>query len=384
MSKHDFPLEEYMQRRARVRESMAKQGIDLLLVTDPVSVNYLIAARGKIWQFFRCLFLTLEDEPLTFLVRRTEVAEVAELSLADDIRPWGGGTLEDPIARLGDIMREKGWLNRRIGIELPDYYISVHEYDRLNGTLRDSRVTEATHIVRRVRRVKSQNELAYMRKATEALDAGVDTFHTELAAGKTEHQVCGRAIGTMLAMGCDETASPMNFSSGPRTAYAHGLPSDRVMQNGDLIHTEYGASYRRYNATIGRVFSLGKPTKRMREIYDVVRDACDACIATMKDGVPAIDAHEAARKVIVKAGMEDYRLHTSGYILGPAFPPLWVGDVNMIGGSEDILQENMILSIEPPVFIAEEGLGARIIDNVRVTKTGAEIMSRTTRDLVVV
>jgi Xaa-Pro dipeptidase len=156
------------------------------------------------------------------------------------------------------------------------------------------------------------------------------------------------------------------------------------MQNGDLIHTEYGASYRRYNATIGRVFSLGKPTKRMREIYDVVRDACDACIATMKDGVPAIDAHEAARKVIVKAGMEDYRLHTSGYILGPAFPPLWVGDVNMIGGSEDILQENMILSIEPPVFIAEEGLGARIIDNVRVTKTGAEIMSRTTRDLVVV
>ncbi len=382
MSKHDFAPEEFAERLRRVRAAMEAEGLDLLLVTEPTSVHYLIGARGKIWQFFRCLFVTLEEEPLTFLVRKTEAAEVTELSLADEVRTHGGGNPDDPIARMGDILREKGWLNRRIGIELPDYYISLHEYGRIQALLADCDVTNATHLVRKVRRVKSPAELAYMRKATEALDAGVDTFHAQLAPGKTEHEVCGQVIGTMLAMGGDETASPLNFSSGPRTAYSHGLPSDRVMQAGDLIHTEYGASYRRYNATIGRVFCLGKPTDRMRHIYDVVREACDACIAAMKPGVPTSVAHAAACQPIIDAGFEEYRLHTSGYLLGSAFPPLWIGDVNMIGGDENVLEEGTVLSIEPPVFIGPEGLGARIIDNVLITATGTEIMSRTTRDLV--
>ena len=70
----------------------------------------------------------------------------------------------------------------------------------------------------------------------------------------------------------------MNYLTGPRTAYAHGEPTDRVLEAGDFMHIQFGAHYRRYCCTIGRQLCLGKPTPRMREVYQVARDAGDACI----------------------------------------------------------------------------------------------------------
>jgi Xaa-Pro dipeptidase len=143
--------------------------------------------------------------------------------------------------------------------------------------------------------------------------------------------------------------------------------------------------YKRYTSTIGRQFCMGPPTARMRELYDIVRRASDACIAAVRDGVPAIVPHEAARKVIVDAGLERYRVHTSGYGLAPGFPPTWGEPLHMLGGTTYTLRAGMVITIEPPVFIgAPERLGARIIDNVLVTATGAELLSGFSRDLMVV
>ena len=122
----------------------------------------------------------------------------------------------------------------------------------------------------------------------------------------------------------------------------------------------------------------------MKEVYQVVRDACDAQIAAIKDGVPASVPHEAAKKVIGDAGMEEGRWHTSGYGIAPGFPPRWSESIQMNGSTDQPLQSGMVLSIEPPVFLPEERLGARIIDNVLVTDTGCEILSKTSRDLTVV
>jgi Xaa-Pro aminopeptidase len=72
----------------------------------------------------------------------------------------------------------------------------------------------------------------------------------------------------------------------------------------------------RYTKTIGRQFNLGPPSQRVRDIYAVVRAAFDACLAEIRDGVPAIVPHEAAKRVIATAGMDRYRLHTTGYSIG--------------------------------------------------------------------
>ena len=106
-------------------------------------------------------------------------------------------------------------------------------------------------------------------------------------------------------------------------------------------------------------------------------------IASIRDGVPATVPHAAAKAVIVEAGLERHRVHTSGYGIGPGFPPSWAEPVHMIGGSPYVLRAGMVMTIEPPVFVGPEGLGARIIDNVIVTETGAELLSRRGRDLIV-
>jgi Xaa-Pro dipeptidase len=147
---------------------------------------------------------------------------------------------------------------------------------------------------------------------------------------------------------------------------------------------EYGATYKRYTSTIGRQFCLGKPTARMRELYDVMRRASDTCIAEIRVGVPATVPHQAAKKVIEEAGLEHGRVHLSGYGLAPGFPPSWAEPIHLFGDSKYILQAGMVLTVEPPVFLGDEHLGARIIDNVLVTENGAELLSRFSRDLMVV
>jgi Xaa-Pro dipeptidase len=122
----------------------------------------------------------------------------------------------------------------------------------------------------------------------------------------------------------------------------------------------------------------------MLELYDVVRRASDAMIATIGDGVAAAAVHEAAREVIAKAGLDPFRVHLSGYGLAPGFPPSWAEPLQMIDGTPYTLRAGMTLTIEPPVFIGAEGLGARLIDNVLITESGAELLSGFGRDLILV
>ena len=105
-------------------------------------------------------------------------------------------------------------------------------------------------------------------------------------------------------------------------------------------------------------------------------------MAEIKPGVRAVVPHEAARKVIEDAGLLEYMWHLSGYGIGSGYPPLWAENFSMFGGSEDVIEENMVLTIEPPAFVPPESAGFRLIDNVIVTKTGVEMLSKTGRDII--
>ncbi len=196
--------------------------------------------------------------------------------------------------------------------------------------------------------------------------------------------MAGKVYEALLAAGSGIAASPINLVSGERSCFSHGAPTERVLRAGDFGSVEYGAAYRRYTATIGRQFSIGPPTARMRELTDLVRRAADAAIAAIRDGVPATVPHEAAKRVIAAAGLDRARVHTTGYGLAPGFPPSWGEPMHMLGGSNYVLKAGMVVTVEPPVFIGEERLGARLIDNVLVTEAGAEPLSRASRELIVV
>ena len=384
MSKEDFSAEEFADRQRRVREKMTAEGIDLLLVFHPTNIQFLIGSRAKSYQEFQVLFFPLEDAPLTILMRLAEVPELSDHSLAEDVRGWGGREPEDPVEAFAAILRDKGYLNRRIGLEVPDFYMHPYSYLRIKDLLGDALCLDASLLVHDLKLVKSPAELAYIRQAANIADAAMQTAAETIAPGVSELEVAGEVYRTLLSRGSDLPASPMNFVTGERTCYGHGAPSPRKICPGDFMHIEYGAAVKRYCATIGRHFCLGEPTPRMRELHNVVREACDACIAEVRPGAPAVTAHRAAKKVIEAAGFDHCRLHTTGYGIAPGYPPSWGEYIHFFADSRYTLEAGMMLSVEPPVFIHEEKLGARLIDDILVTETGAEILSNFTRDLVVI
>lgn len=384
MSRHDFSADEFADRLSRVRNAMAEAGLDWVVAIHPVSIHWLTGSDAKSYQEFQCLLVGARAEPLIVLTRNGEVHEYRTDSLADIVYGFGGGENEDPIAAFAAVAARHGLSGKRIGLEVPAFYLHPHHYLALRDLFGTSLVSESTHLIPRLKLVKSAAEIGYIRRAAALADLGMERFRRDLRAGATELALAGGVYETLLANGSGLAASPINLVSGPRSAYSHGAPTERRLQQGDYINIEYGATCRRYTATIGRQFVLGQPTARMRELYDVVRAASDAMLAIIRAGMPAAQVHRAARSVIDDAGLGEHRVHLSGYGLAPGFPPSWAEPLHLIGDSPDVLEAGMVVTVEPPVFLAPEGLGVRIIDNVLVTETGCELLGKAPRDLVYV
>ena len=384
MSKHDFHPDEFHARRDRVRMAMRNNALDWLVLFHPVSIHWLTGSDAKSYQEFQCLLVSAEPGPWVVLTREGERNEYEMDALVDQVFTFGGGENEDPVAAFEKLAETHGLLRARVGMEVPAYYLHPHHYLRLRQLLGSALVAEPSNLVHDLKLVKSATELAYIRAASRKADEAMAAFTAALSPGRSELALAGTIMASLLGNDSGIAASPINLVSGERSGFSHGAPTERRLRAGDFGNVEFGATHRRYTATIGRQFSIGSPTARMRELYEVVRRACDACVAAIRDGVPATEPHAAAREVIGQAGMEPFRVHTSGYGLAPGFPPTWGEPLHLLADSTYTLRAGMVLSVEPPVFIGQEQLGARLIDNVLVTRDGAELLSSCSRDLIVI
>jgi Xaa-Pro dipeptidase len=382
MSKHDFTPEEFATRLRRTRLALGAAGLDWLVVLHPVSILWLTGGEAKSYQAFQCLLVAAEDKKLTLLSRGSDIGEWQDDALIGEAIGWGGPEPADPMEAFSRLARDRGLLKARVGLEVPGYYLHPQHYTRLREILGAALVAEPTNLINDLKAAKSPAELALTREAASRADAALRACLAVAAPGRSELEVAAEAYRALLASGCGLPASTMNLVSGERLCYPHGAPTQRVLREGDGGNIELGAAFRRYTATLGRNFQLGKPPARLQAIHDVVRDAGEAMIAAIRPGVPAIEPHLAAKRIITAAGLDAGRLHTSGYGLAPGFPPSWGEPLNMFGGSTAIIEEGMVLTIEPPVFLHAERLGARLIDNVIVTATGAELLSQVPREII--
>ena len=383
MSKHDFSSAEFRDRLARARKTVAGAGLDWMILFHPVSILWLTGGEAKSYRAFQCLFVAADDRKLTMLTNGTDVAEWQDDSLTDEVIGYAGPEPEDPLEVFARVARDKGLLNARVGIEVPGY-LHPHQYLRIRDILGAALVAEPSNLIHELKAPKSEAELHYIREAAKRGDAAMESLFATIRDGVMELELAAEVHRSLLAAGCTLPASQMNLVTGDRLCYPIGGPTQRRMKRGDAGTVEVGAAFHRYTATLGRQFSLGEPSARVREIFAVVKEAGEAMLTEIRDGVPATAPHEAAKRVIAKAGYDRYRLHTSGYGLVPGFPPSW-GDptINLFGGSKSVLRTGMIVTIEPPVFIHEERIGARMIDNVIVTATGYELLSRIPREIAI-
>ena len=384
MSKHDFTKEEFASRLARTREAMEKSELDWLLLILPVSIRWLIGQDNKSYTAFQCLPVSVKSGRLEIFTRDMERNEFEADSMADAVRSYNGREPEDPMEAFAQFAQELGLKSGRVGMEVPSYYLNPHHYLKLKEILGPALVAEPNNLINSLKLSKSPAELGYHRRSAKIAADAWSSLLAVAGEGKTELELSAAAYQTILSSGSNLPASTMNLVTGERSCFALGGPTERRMKRGDTGLVELGGAYKRYTSTLGRQWSIGRPGARLQELHKVVLEASDAALAEMRAGAPAIKAHEALKGVIAKAGLDHFRQHTSGYGMAPGFPPSWGESTNMFGGSKDVLQAGMVMTVEPAVFIKEEGLGVRLIDNCIITDNGVEMLSTTPRDIAVV
>lgn len=228
-------------------------------------------------------------------------------------------------------------------------------------------IKERSQLLPSLRAVKSEGEIALMKRAIEASAAGYRALAGALKPGVRERDLQRAFENAIRDAGAEGAAYNPIVGSGPNATVLHYTANDGVVGENDLLVVDAGASVEGYAADITRTFpASGSFNARQRELYELVLRSQEASIDAVKPGATLWDADAAARDVIDEAGYGDFFIHGIGHQLG-----LEVHDVNPDGP----LREGMVVTIEPGVYLPEEGIGIRIEDDILVTASGNENLS---------
>jgi len=377
-----FEREEYDQRVARVRQSMAERSLELLLIFTPENVNYLTGYDTIGYSSYLCLALPLEGDPV-LIIREMERGVAMSTTWLTDFAT--SGDTDDPIERTLDALRARELLQRRKAMESTAPFMTARTWLRLRAALGDGEIADGSELVERARAVKSQAEIEKIRTACRLVGLGMDAALAAVQPGRTENQVALAAYGAMVGNGSDPLVSNPIVTSGPRSGVAHTSFKNRTLAAGDTVLIELGACVSRYGGALMRTAVLGPPSSEVRAMNDVVLRSLNAAIDAIKPGVTAGSVDQACRGAIEEAGFEAMFRKRTGYSVGVAFAPDW-GEGHIVSLRRDDptkLAPGMVFHM-PPALRAFQRQCVGMSETVLVTDNGCEVLTKHPRSLHVV
>jgi len=227
-------------------------------------------------------------------------------------------------------------------------------------------VRDLAPFLREMRAVKSEAEIALMRKAVDITAAGLSAAMRAASPGLHEYDLQTIIEGTFRVLGAERTSFPSIIGSGPNSVIIHYQDNIRRMEAGELVVMDVGAEHAEYAGDLTRTVPVsGRFTARQRRIYGIVLEAQARAIAACRPGSTLRTVDTAARAVIEAKGYTFN--HWTGHSLGLDVHDSLAPDVPLAPG--------MVVTVEPGIYIAAESLGVRIEDDVLITATGCEVLS---------
>ncbi len=344
---------------------MAGRDLDAAYVTRPVSIEYLTGVHAEPYE--RLMALAISGDRATLIVPAIE-RESAERANPDaNIDSWRDG--EDPYRLVHRVLHGSD----RLGVEKE--HLTVAAAEVLRERLGAHDLVDVAREIRRLRLTKSPAEQEKLARAAAITDAATEEILGRLRGGQTELEV-SVALGTSIAAAGATLAFDTIVLSGPNSALPHGRPSGRRLGAGDLVLLDFGAAFGGYRADTTRVAVVGDASARQREIHRIVLAAHDAAIAAIKPGATTGAVDAAARNVIDAAGLGDRFFHRTGHGLGLETHE----DPSLDPGSTTVLEEGMVFTVEPGIYIPGWG-GMRIEDDVVVEAGGCRLLTKADRSL---
>ena len=253
--------------------------------------------------------------------------------------------------------------------------LSVAAFEKLRSS--GASLVAAGGLVEKLRAVKDPGELAAIRRAAELTSAAYQRLASEPFRGRREIDLAWRMRELFHELGAEEEAFATIVASGPNGAFVHGEPTERVVQEGDLIIVDAGAVLGGYCADCTRTFACGEPADRLRRAYEVCLTAQEAGVAAVRTGALAREVDAAARDLIEASEFAAHFGHGLGHGVGIEVheaPSLRAeaGETQLAAGN--------VVTVEPGIYL--EGLGGvRIEDLLIVTEDGAETLTTFPKEL---
>lgn len=269
------------------------------------------------------------------------------------------------------------------------------------GVHAPTEVLDPTAILHEMRLIKSQEEIAWIREAVMVTTEAHHQAMVEAKPGCGEHEIEALLDYTFRRRGAIGPAYPSIVASGPNATILHYVQNNRTMQKDDLLLVDAGSEYEYYASDVTRTYPIsGRFTKAQEAVYRVVLDVQMQCMAMVRPGIKFHDIHDRAVRALTKGMVElgllkgkvdhlieskahqRFYMHRTGHWLG-----MDVHDCGRyyLNGKSRPLEAGMILTVEPGIYVEENargiakefhGIGVRIEDDVLVTKTGHEVLTK--------
>jgi Xaa-Pro aminopeptidase len=345
---------------------MARQGIDLLVVGASADLLYLIGYEGHESERMSVLVLPRDGVP-HFVVPGLEAPLLQNQRDLLQIVPWD--ETEDPAAKVAAVVGAAALGTVAAGDELWSVFTL-----RLQRAMPRARWTEGGQLLRPLRMIKDEREIALLAEAARRTDESWEEFLTLSITGLTEWEVRDRLIGLLKARGL--TPVFCNVGSGPNGASPHQTASERVIGPGDAVVCDWGGTLDGYNSDVTRTAHVGEPSPEFVRAYEAVLAANQAAFEAVRTGVPCQEIDRAARGVLTQAGYGDAFIHRTGHGLGLSLHE----EPYLVEGNSLPLAEGMVFSDEPGVYFPGQ-FGIRIEDTVVCTADGGRRLNEATRTL---
>lgn len=259
--------------------------------------------------------------------------------------------------------------------------VTVGKYKLLEKELSPVSVSEDSkfdRMLRDMRSVKSESELALIRQAQELTDKTFAYITDRITAGRTEREIMLDMEFFMRKLGSEGVSFDFIVVSGKNSSLPHGVPTDKKIENGDFVTMDFGAVVGGYRSDMTRTVAVGGVSEEQKLVYNTVLKAQLAAIEKIKSGAVCSEIDKIARDIIYGAGYKNCFGHALGHSVGieihenPSFSPR----------CNTVLKSGTVMTVEPGIYI-ENKFGVRIEDMVFVTDGGCTDITKSPKELII-
>lgn len=352
-----------MIRVENIQRKLQEKQIDALLITSSYNLEYASGFTGTTG-------LSVITKDKAFFVTDFRYTEQAAKQAVGFEVIQNKGPIFDEVAQI--IKNEK---ISQLGFE--ENYVTYATYQSINKLL-DCTLVPVTSLIEELREIKDDKEIALIQEAIQITEAAYDHILTYIKPGMTEIQVANELDFFMREKGASGVSFDTIVASGVRSAMPHGVASDKVIEQGDMITIDFGCYYKGYISDMTRTFALGDPGEELKKIHQIVLDANLKVTQAAKAGVTGADLDKIARDYISEHGYGEAFGHSTGHGIG-----LEVHEGPGINfKNEKPLVVGNVITNEPGIYIPGLG-GVRIEDDLLITEEGNRNLMQSTKELII-